>query len=105
VETPEAFYVRKPDQNNRILFTLTKHLCAKEIPPTRPCVSSKPAALSSSRDSCRNVACPSEPTSCSRRQGRRRTSNSRRGSRTLLRTFSVCRLPVSGRPVFSETLA
>ncbi|MCX6941960.1 MAG: DNA topoisomerase [Verrucomicrobia bacterium] len=32
VETPEAFYVRKPDQNNRILFTLKKHLCAKEIP-------------------------------------------------------------------------
>ena len=32
VETPEAFYVRKPDQNNRIVFTLKKHLCAKEIP-------------------------------------------------------------------------
>ena len=32
VETPEAFYVRKPDQDNRIVFTLKKHLCAKEIP-------------------------------------------------------------------------
>ncbi len=32
VETPEAFYVRKPDQDNRIVFTLKKLLCAKEIP-------------------------------------------------------------------------
>jgi DNA topoisomerase-3 len=32
VETPEAYYVRKPDQDNRIVFTLKKHLCAKEIP-------------------------------------------------------------------------
>jgi DNA topoisomerase-3 len=32
LETPEAFYVRKPDQDNRIVFTLKKLLCAKEIP-------------------------------------------------------------------------
>ncbi|MCX6956807.1 MAG: DNA topoisomerase 3 [Verrucomicrobia bacterium] len=32
VETPDAFYVRKPDQDNRIVFTLKKLLCAKEIP-------------------------------------------------------------------------
>ena len=32
VETPEAFYVRKPDQDNRIVFTLKKQLCGKEIP-------------------------------------------------------------------------
>ena len=32
VETPEAFYVRKPDQDNRIVFTLKKQLCGREIP-------------------------------------------------------------------------
>jgi DNA topoisomerase-3 len=32
VETPEAFYVRRPDQDNRIVFTLKKALCGKEIP-------------------------------------------------------------------------
>src|SRR6185369_15971954 len=33
LETPEAFYVRRPDQDNRIVFTLKRQLCAKEIPP------------------------------------------------------------------------
>ena len=32
LETPEAFYVRKPDQDNRIVFTLKRQLCAKDIP-------------------------------------------------------------------------
>ena len=31
--TPESYYVRRPDQDNRIVFTLKRHLCAKEIPP------------------------------------------------------------------------
>ncbi len=33
LETADAYYVRKPDQDNRIVFTMKKHLCAKEIPP------------------------------------------------------------------------
>jgi DNA topoisomerase-3 len=33
VETPEAYYVRRPDQDNRIVFTLKKELCGKPIPP------------------------------------------------------------------------
>jgi DNA topoisomerase III, bacteria and conjugative plasmid len=32
LETADAYYVRKPDQDNRIVFTMKKHLCAKEIP-------------------------------------------------------------------------
>ena len=32
LETPEAYYVRRPEQDNRIVFALKKHLCAKEIP-------------------------------------------------------------------------
>jgi DNA topoisomerase-3 len=32
LETPEAYYVRRPDQDNRIVFTLKKQLCQKEIP-------------------------------------------------------------------------
>ncbi len=32
LETADAYYVRKPDQENRIVFTMKKHLCAKEIP-------------------------------------------------------------------------
>ena len=32
VETAEAFYVRRPEQDNRIVFTLKKQLCGKEIP-------------------------------------------------------------------------
>ena len=32
METPEAFYVRRPEQDNRIVFTLKKQLCGKEIP-------------------------------------------------------------------------
>jgi DNA topoisomerase-3 len=33
LQTPEAYYVRRPDQDNRIVFTLKRHLCQKEIPP------------------------------------------------------------------------
>jgi DNA topoisomerase-3 len=32
LETPEAFYVRRPDQDNRIVFTLKRQLCQREIP-------------------------------------------------------------------------
>jgi DNA topoisomerase-3 len=32
LEAPDAYYVRRPDQDNRIVFTLKKHLCQKEIP-------------------------------------------------------------------------
>jgi DNA topoisomerase-3 len=32
LETPEAYYVRRPDQDNRIVLTLKKQLCQKEIP-------------------------------------------------------------------------
>jgi len=31
LETPEAFYVRRPDQDNRIVLTLKRELCSKEI--------------------------------------------------------------------------
>ena len=33
LQTPESYYVRRPDQDNRIVFTLKRHLCQKEIPP------------------------------------------------------------------------
>mgnify|MGYP001545035525 CR=1 FL=1 len=33
LQTPESYYVRRPDQDNRIVFTLKRHLCAKEVPP------------------------------------------------------------------------
>jgi DNA topoisomerase-3 len=32
VETPEAYYVRRRDQDNRVVFTLKRHLCGIEIP-------------------------------------------------------------------------
>ncbi|MBI5767050.1 MAG: DNA topoisomerase III [Verrucomicrobia bacterium] len=32
LEAPDAYYVRRPEQDNRIVFTLKKHLCQKEIP-------------------------------------------------------------------------
>ena len=32
LQTAESYYVRRPDQDNRIVFTLKRHLCAKEIP-------------------------------------------------------------------------
>jgi DNA topoisomerase-3 len=32
VETADAFYVRRPDQDNRIVFTLKKELCGKQLP-------------------------------------------------------------------------
>jgi DNA topoisomerase III len=31
LETPDAFYVRRPDQDNRIVFTLKKQLCQREV--------------------------------------------------------------------------
>lgn len=32
VQTADSYYVRKPDQDNRIVFTMKRHVCAKEIP-------------------------------------------------------------------------
>jgi DNA topoisomerase III len=32
VETPEAFYVRRPDQDNRIVMTLKRQLCGLDLP-------------------------------------------------------------------------
>jgi DNA topoisomerase-3 len=32
LQTPEFFLVRKPDQDGRIVFTMKRHLCQKEIP-------------------------------------------------------------------------
>jgi DNA topoisomerase-3 len=32
VATAEAFYVRKPEQDNRVVFTLKRQLCGREIP-------------------------------------------------------------------------
>ena len=32
VETKDAYYVRRPDQDNRIVFTLKKELCGKQLP-------------------------------------------------------------------------
>jgi DNA topoisomerase-3 len=32
LETPEAFYVRRPDQDNRIVMTLKKQLCGLDLP-------------------------------------------------------------------------
>ena len=32
LQTPESYFVRRPDQDNRIVFTLKRHLCQKEIP-------------------------------------------------------------------------
>jgi DNA topoisomerase-3 len=31
LQTPDAFYVRKPEQDNRIVFTIKRQLCQKEI--------------------------------------------------------------------------
>ncbi|HWL14632.1 MAG TPA: DNA topoisomerase III [Opitutus sp.] len=33
LETADTYYVRRPDQENRIVFQMKKHVCAKEIPP------------------------------------------------------------------------
>ena len=33
LQTAESYYVRRPEQDNRIVFTLKRHLCQKEIPP------------------------------------------------------------------------
>ena len=32
LQTPDAYYVRKPAQDNRIVFTMKRHICQKEIP-------------------------------------------------------------------------
>jgi DNA topoisomerase-3 len=32
LETPEAFYVRRPEQDNRIVLTLKRQLCGRDIP-------------------------------------------------------------------------
>ncbi|HSY53660.1 MAG TPA: DNA topoisomerase, partial [Opitutaceae bacterium] len=32
VQTDDAYYVRKPDQEGRVAFTLKRHLCQKELP-------------------------------------------------------------------------
>jgi len=32
VATPEAFYVRRPEQDNRVVFTLKRQLCGRDIP-------------------------------------------------------------------------
>ncbi len=32
LETPDAFYVRRPDQDNRIVFTLKRELCGLKLP-------------------------------------------------------------------------
>jgi len=33
LEAGDSYYVRRPDQDNRIVFTMKRHICAKEIPP------------------------------------------------------------------------
>ena len=32
LEAPDAFYVRRPDQDNRVVFTLKRELCGLQIP-------------------------------------------------------------------------
>jgi DNA topoisomerase III len=32
VQTEDTYYVRKPDQDNRIVFKLSRQLCQKDIP-------------------------------------------------------------------------
>ena len=32
LQTPDSYYVRKPDQDNRIVFSMKRHVCAKEVP-------------------------------------------------------------------------
>jgi DNA topoisomerase-3 len=33
LEAGDSYYVRRPDQDNRIVFTMKRHICQKEIPP------------------------------------------------------------------------
>ena len=33
LEAGDSYYVRRPDQDNRIVFTMKRHVCAKEIEP------------------------------------------------------------------------
>jgi DNA topoisomerase-3 len=32
LETPEAYYIRRPDQDNRIVMTLKRQLCGRDLP-------------------------------------------------------------------------
>ena len=32
LEAGDSYYVRRPDQDNRVVFTMKRHICAKEIP-------------------------------------------------------------------------
>ncbi|MSU69604.1 MAG: type IA DNA topoisomerase [Opitutaceae bacterium] len=32
LQAPDAYYVRKPDQDNRIVFAMKRHICQKEVP-------------------------------------------------------------------------
>ena len=33
LQAGDSYYVRRPDQDNRIVFTMKRHICQKEIPP------------------------------------------------------------------------
>lgn len=33
LEAGDSYYVRRPDQDNRVVFTMKRHVCQKEIPP------------------------------------------------------------------------
>jgi DNA topoisomerase-3 len=33
LEAGDSYYVRRPDQDNRIVFTMKRHICAKEVSP------------------------------------------------------------------------
>jgi DNA topoisomerase-3 len=33
LQAGDSYYVRRPDQDNRIVFTMKRHVCQKEIPP------------------------------------------------------------------------
>jgi len=33
LEAGDSYYVRRPDQDNRVVFTMKRHICQKEIPP------------------------------------------------------------------------
>lgn len=33
LETPDAYYIRRPDQDNRIVMTLKRQLCGRDLPP------------------------------------------------------------------------
>jgi DNA topoisomerase-3 len=33
LEAGDSYYVRRPDQDNRVVFTMKRHICQREIPP------------------------------------------------------------------------